>query len=194
MTPSAITGKSENHSNSFRWTLKSCRPSASCCVAHHLRGPALSSIATPATRWLRYLSWPTHRSLADTHAFLAWSDAEWRKGPAGSYLVFSRKDNGLLGGTGLSFKSPTCAVTGYVLARDAWGQGYATESLLAMVDLARELGVKRLEAICHIDHRASAHVMEKCGFQLEEILRKHTEFPNLSPGQRSDVFSYARCF
>jgi RimJ/RimL family protein N-acetyltransferase len=108
--------------------------------------------------------------------------------------VFSRKDNALLGGTGLSFKSPTCAVTGYVLARDAWGRGYATESLQAMVDLAGELGVKRLEALCHVDHLASARVLEKCGFQLEEILREHAEFPNLAPGQKSDVRSYARCF
>lgn len=142
----------------------------------------------------RYLSWPTHRTLADTHAFLAWSDAEWGKGPAGPYLVFSRENNSLLGGTGLSFKSPTCAVTGYVLARGAWGRGYATETLQAMVNLARELGVRRLEAICHIDHRASARVLEKCGFQLEEILCQHTEFPNLVPGLKCDVFSYVRSF
>jgi [ribosomal protein S5]-alanine N-acetyltransferase len=141
-----------------------------------------------------YLSWPTHRGLADTYAFLAWSDAEWGKGPAGPHLVFSREDNALLGGTGLSFKSPTCAVTGYVFARDSWGRGYATESLQAMVDLAGELGVKRLEALCHVDHRASARVLEKCGFQLEAILREHTEFPNLAPAQRLDVRSYVRCF
>jgi len=142
----------------------------------------------------RYLSWPMHRSLADTHAFLAWSNAEWGKGPAGSYLVFSRKDKRLLGGTGLSFMSPICAATGYVLARDAWGHGYATEALQAMVDLAGKLDVKRLEAICHVDHRASARVLEKCGFQLEETLRQHTEFPNLAPGQKCDVLSYVRPF
>jgi [ribosomal protein S5]-alanine N-acetyltransferase len=142
----------------------------------------------------RYLSWPTHRTLSDTHAFLAWSDAEWGKGPAGSYLVFSRADKSLLGGTGLSFKSPTCAVTGYVLAQDAWGRGYATESLQAMANLAGELGVRRLEAICHIDHRASARVLEKCGFQLEDVLQQQTEFPNHTPGEKSDVYSYVRRF
>jgi RimJ/RimL family protein N-acetyltransferase len=141
----------------------------------------------------RYLSWPTHRTRADTHAFLAWSDMEWAKGPAGSYIIFSREDNCMLGGTGLSFISPTRAVTGYVLARDAWGRGYATESLQAMVDLSGQIGVTRLEAICHIDHQASARVLEKCGFQLEEILRQNTEFPNLAPGRKSDVFSYVIC-
>lgn len=143
----------------------------------------------------RYMSWPTHRSIADTCAFLAWSDADWELWPAGSYLVFSReKKDWLLGGTGLSFRTPELAVTGYILAQDAWGRGYATEALQAMVELAARLGVKRLEAVCHVEHRASAHVLEKCGFACEGVAEAHSEFPNLSPGTRCDVLSYARGF
>ncbi len=143
----------------------------------------------------RYMSWPTHRTVADTRAFLAWSEADWELWPAGSYLIYSRKTNGLLlGGTGLTFKTPASAVTGYVLAQDAWGQGFATESLLAMVELARQTGVRRLEAICHAEHRASAHVLEKCGFHCDGVSASHTEFPNLSPGSRSDVLSYSMRF
>ena len=143
----------------------------------------------------RYLSWPTHRNLTDTRAFLAWSDGEWKKWPvAGAYLVFSSESGQLLGGTGLLFESPTRAITGYVFAQDAWGRGYATETLQAMVDLARDLGIKQLEAVCHVDHRPSAHVLEKCGFQHEDTLRKHTEFPNLAPGKKSDVYYYMRRF
>ena len=142
----------------------------------------------------RYLSWPMHRTLADTRVFLEWSDAEWEKGPSGPLLAFSRDDGRLLGGTGLAFPSRTEAVTGYVFARSAWGQGYATESTLAMVELARTLGIQRLEAICHVDHRASAHVLEKCGFLLEAIRRNDTQFPNLAPGRKFDVFAYARIF
>ena len=140
----------------------------------------------------RYLSWPTHRSLADTLAFLTWSDEEWQRWPSGPYLVFGRngKAANLLGSTGLSYKSPTRAVTGYVFARDAWGQGYATEALEAMVELARRTGVERLEAICHVDHHPSANVLEKCGFQQEEVRREHFVFPNLSPQKQSDVYNY----
>ena len=142
----------------------------------------------------RYLSWPTHRSVADTLAFLAMSDDEWKRWPAGPYLVLTR-DNGtnatLVGSTGLFYKSPTRAVTGYVFAKDAWGQGYATESLLVMVDVARQTGVQRLEAICHSEHTPSAHVLEKCGFTREEVHREHFVFPNLKPQKKSDVFSYA---
>lgn len=143
----------------------------------------------------RFMSWPTHRSVADTLAFLAWSDADWARWPAGSYIAFARDaEDRLLGGTGLSFKSPDLAVTGYVFARDAWGFGYATESLQAMIDLARLLGLRRLETVCHVDHRASAHVMEKCGFACEGILPAHTEFPNFRSGVKLDVLSYAYIF
>jgi RimJ/RimL family protein N-acetyltransferase len=143
----------------------------------------------------RYMSWPTHRTVADTCAFLAWSEADWEMWPAGSYLVFSRATKDLLlGGTGLTFKTPLIAATGYVFVRDAWGQGFATESLQAMVALAQETGVRRLEAVCHVEHRASAHVMEKCGFQYEGIEHEHTEIPNLAPGVKRDVLSYARRF
>ena len=34
----------------------------------------------------------------------------------------------LLGATGLELKDEGEAVTGYVLAKDAWGKGYATEA------------------------------------------------------------------
>ena len=139
-----------------------------------------------------YLSWPTHRSVADTLAFLTMSDDEWQRWPAGPYLVLTR-DGSLVGSTGLFYKSPARAVTGYVFAMDAWGQGYATEALQAMVDIARQTGVERLEAICHAEHTSSAHVLEKCGFSREEVRREHFVFPNLKPQKKSDVFSFVLC-
>jgi RimJ/RimL family protein N-acetyltransferase len=61
-----------------------------------------------------------------------------------------------------------------------------------MVRLADALGIRRLAALCHPDNRASARVLEKAGFQLEGVLRRHTIFPNLDPGNPSDVQSWAR--
>lgn len=141
----------------------------------------------------RYLGWPTHKSVADTDGFLAYCDAEWERWPAGPYLVESR-EGVLLGSTGLGFETPEQAATGYVFARDAWGRGYATEALTAMRDLARGLGVQRLYALCHPDHRASHHVLEKCGFLREGTLSAYAEFPNLAAGVLSDVVCYAAFF
>ena len=142
----------------------------------------------------RFVGWPTHITVAHTEGFLTFSEAEWIRWPAGPYLVLSRVDGELLGGTGLVFETPYRASTGYVFARDAWGKGYATESLRAMVDVAAGVGVERLYAICHVEHRASARVLEKCQFEREGILRRYAEFPNLAPGAAADVMCYALAF
>lgn len=95
----------------------------------------------------------------------------------------------LLGSTGLAFETPTRAMTGYVLAKDAWGKGYATEALKAMVDLARALGVTYLFALCHAEHEPSWRVLEKGGLTREPRLVQY-EFPNLAPG-RFDTVRYS---
>ena len=139
------------------------------------------------TRWLE---WPLHRSIDDSIAFVAWADAVWSSSSAGPYLVTDRGGQ-VLGSTGLNMENPLRASTGYVLARDAWGQGYATELAGAMTELAAVLGVVRLEALCHPDNRASARVLGKVGFVREGVLRRHTVFPNPGADGPLDVEIWA---
>lgn len=141
-----------------------------------------------------YLGWPRHRSIADTFAFLAFSDTEWATWPVGPYLIASRADGRVLGSTGLAFEAPTVAATGYVLARDAWGLGYATEALAVMVGVAREVGVHRLYALCHPANPGSIRVLEKSAFTLEARLPRHAPFPNLGTTEPQDCLRYARTF
>jgi RimJ/RimL family protein N-acetyltransferase len=140
----------------------------------------------------QYLGWPRHRSLADTQAFLNFSAEQWQRWPAGPYVIRLRSDGQLIGGTGFGFEaSDRAAVTGYVLAKDAWGRGYATEALAAIVDIAPRIGLARLYALCHPEHRTSWHVLEKCGFARDSRWSKQVEFPNLAPGKLQDVLCYA---
>ena len=161
-----------------------------------LRLPQMTDRATLFARYAsdadvtRFMGWPRHRSVDDTEAFLRFSEEEWKRWPAGPYVIVSRADGQLLGGTGLTFETREDAMTGYVLARDAWGKGYATEALVAMIDVARQTGVVRLRALCHPDHRASQRVLEKCGFVLDDPPTRPTAFPNLSPG----IPLEARCY
>jgi ribosomal-protein-alanine N-acetyltransferase len=138
----------------------------------------------------RYLGWPRHRSVADTQGFLTFSEAQWERWPAGPYLIRGRADGRLLGGTGLTFERQGEAMTGYVLAKDAWGNGYATEALQAMVEVSRSVGLLRIYALCHPQHRASARVLEKCGFTRDEYWSEQAQFPNLAPGVLQDVVCY----
>jgi len=139
----------------------------------------------------RYLAWPRHETIDDTLEFIAFSDAEWSRTPAGPFLVFEKQGGALVGSTGLSFESETCASTGYVFARDAWGKGYATETVRAMVALAVETGVERLYAHCHPDHFASQHVLEKAGLRRESGPEHLFEFPNLERGRKIAVPTFA---
>jgi ribosomal-protein-alanine N-acetyltransferase len=67
----------------------------------------------------RLVGWPRHASIEATRAFLDHSEAAWAQWPAGPFAIESRENGCLLGGTGLGFESSNCAMTGYVLARDA---------------------------------------------------------------------------
>ena len=165
-----------------------------------LRKPALTDAEEVFVRYAsdpdatRYMGWPRHLSIEDTKAFLSFSEAEWSRWPAGPYLIESRLHAKLVGSTGFGFETPATAVTGYILARDEWGKGYATEALAAMVKIAAEIGIRELYALCHPEHPASIRVLEKCGFRLKERLEKFASFPNLHRGQREDCLRYVRTF
>ena len=141
----------------------------------------------------KYLGWPRHESIEQTRAFLRFSDAEWQRWPAGPYLIERRDDARLIGSTGLAFDTDTVASTGYLLARDAWGLGYAIEALAMMSAVAQNVGVCRLYALCHPDNSASVRVLEKCGFVLEDRIQRFAAFPNLASGHE-DCLRYARLF
>jgi [ribosomal protein S5]-alanine N-acetyltransferase len=160
-----------------------------------LRRPVAADAATIFGRYAgdaevtRWMAWPRHREVAESVGFVDFSDRQWSGSGVGPYLIESRDDGRLLGCTGIGFESADLASTGYILTRDAWGLGYASEALRAMVRLAGELDVKRFYALCHPDHRASAHVLEKAGFVLEGRLTRY-EFPNLQPGVLQDALIY----
>jgi len=121
---------------------------------------------------------------------LSISDADWERWGAGPYLILSRSEGKLLCITGLGLETPDRAVTGYVLARDSWGRGFATEALGAVIGVASTIGLRFLVALCHPEHAASIRVLQKCGFRQEARLERAYEFPNLSPGERSDVLRW----
>jgi RimJ/RimL family protein N-acetyltransferase len=138
----------------------------------------------------RFLGWPRHRTVRDTEAFLRFSAEEWKRWPAGPYLIILRGDGQLLGSTGLGFQTSDEAVTGYVLAKDAWGKGYATEALAGMIEVASLTKLTRLHALCHPEHGPSRRVLEKSGFVRDEPPTRRTEFPNLAPGVQQDALCY----
>ena len=63
---------------------------------------------------------------------------------------------------------------GYVLAREHWAHGYATEAAAAMRDHALSaLGLRRLIALIHPHNDASKRVARKLGFGYERMAPFH---------------------
>jgi ribosomal-protein-alanine N-acetyltransferase len=66
------------------------------------------------------------------------------------------------------------AVIGYEIARHAWGRGFATEALRAIVKFGHQrVGVNRIEAVVMLGNEASARVLRKAGFAEEGLLRAY---------------------
>lgn len=106
--------------------------------------------------------WPYR--LGDAEAFLA---IERKPGDA-SLLVFRRGGSApqLIGAVGFGRTPDGGREFGYWIARQFWGQGYATEAGRAMIALARDsLRLDRLEAGHFLDNPASGRVLEKLGFR-----------------------------
>ena len=61
-----------------------------------------------------------------------------------------------------------------MLARDAWGRGYATEAARALVAAGfAQLGLRRIVATCDPANAASARVLEKAGLRRAALLPRY---------------------
>jgi RimJ/RimL family protein N-acetyltransferase len=125
--------------------------------------PALASAIADETivRNLAVVPWPY--TLRDAEAFLA----SPRDPILPSLLIFERTAGApqLAGSCGLARRSSGAVELGYWIGRPFWGRGYATEAGLALVDIARMLGLRCLEGSHFLDNPASGRVLEKLGFE-----------------------------
>ncbi len=74
------------------------------------------------------------------------------------------------------------AEVGFMLGREAWGQGYALEAVRTVIAFAATGGLRKLTARTHLGNRRSEAVLEKLGFSEEGLLRGHV----LKDGERRD--------
>ncbi len=137
---------------------------------------------------VRFLTWRPHQSLADTVAYIARCTAA----PVDRSRTYALTVGGrLLGAFELRRPEPHRSDFGYVLARAEWGRGLMTEALTEVALWAMQQDDSwRIGAVCDVENRASARVMEKAGLAREGILRRWIIHPNVSPEPR-DCFSYA---
>jgi [ribosomal protein S5]-alanine N-acetyltransferase len=85
----------------------------------------------------------------------------------------------VIGACDLSFIERNVVDLGYMLALDAWGQGYATEIALSLIDAAFfDLRADRVISTVDVNNGASIRVLEKIGMRWEAVFRKHRRAKN----------------
>ncbi|MDE3102247.1 MAG: GNAT family N-acetyltransferase [Chloroflexota bacterium] len=116
--------------------------------------------------------------VSDTQVHLDQVMRDARAVPRRSYelVMTGRRTAELIGAVrlGMDREVDQSANLGYIVRRDLWGRGFATEAASAMVDYGfARLGLHRIWAICDVRNVGSRRVLEKLGMTREAHLREH---------------------
>ena len=90
------------------------------------------------------------------------------------FLLTRARDAALVGCIGIdrSDAFDDGAELGYWIARQHWGQGFATEAGRAVLEIAHTLAYSRVMAMHFLDNPASGRVLEKLGFSATGTISK----------------------
>jgi ribosomal-protein-alanine N-acetyltransferase len=130
---------------------------------------------------MRYFPNPAPPSRERVEQLIRRQLAHWEKHGFGWWVVelLSAPDAarppaaGLLGWNGLLYLPETDEVeVDFLLGREHWGKGYATEGARASLRFGFcDLGLTTIVALAHPDNTASRHVIEKLGMRFVERTR-----------------------
>ena len=139
----------------------------------------------------RYMDWPRHTNITDAVEFTENALRRWESKEEFTWRIKIKTAEEVIGAAGCRVDGHTVEL-GYVLAKQHWGNGYATEVTKAIMDWAKsENEIFRIWAPCDAENPASARVLEKVGMTREGLLRCRTRRPNVGSEIPRDDLLYA---
>jgi len=146
-----------------RLILRRIRPSDTDDIFAYSRDPEVS----------KYLLWSPHPDKAYTKSYFSIVDKKYKSSEFYDWgIEYCGRMIGTCGFTCFDIYNNKGEV-GFVLNREFWGAGIATEALERIIEFGfRELRLHRLEARVMVGNSASRAVLEKCGFMKEGVLRE----------------------
>ena len=125
---------------------------------------------------VRFIGNGQTRSREGALEFFYWIYRSYQENPELGLRVLIRKEDGMpIGHAGLvkqSIEGVEELEIGYWIAKDYWGQGYATEAAGALRDYGTgQLGKKRLISLIQPGNTASRKVAERTGMALEKEIQ-----------------------
>jgi ribosomal-protein-alanine N-acetyltransferase len=124
----------------------------------------------------RYTLWETHQSIQDSLNYIKDYIFDYYSQGVPEPLGIALKENpqkiiGTVGCFWVSKKSKSMELA-YAIAEDQWGKGIVAEASKSIMDYCfKEFKLKRIQASCKTENKASARVMEKLGMTYEGTLK-----------------------
>jgi len=141
---------------------------------------------------MRFIGLGTTSTFAESRAHLEWMRRAWSEDGFGAFIVVRKADGATLGHVGLFAWDPTSwqpgirseirdraeIELGWMLSRQAWGFGYASEAAAAARDWALdELRPRRLISLIHPQNERSKRVATKIGEHPESMVTTYLGVP-----------------
>ena len=138
--------------------------------------PAMFANWTGDDEVTKYLTWPTHASVAATEGFIKYLLGEYENVKSYSWVIalkgMDAQPIGMISVVNMNEETDAVEI-GYCLSRSWWGRGVMTEALGEVIDFCFEtLGAQRVAARHDTNNPASGAVMRKCGMTHEGTLRR----------------------
>ena len=121
---------------------------------------------------LQYFPNPHPPSLEKVQRFISRQQAHWEQHGYGNWGVVRTEQENIIGWAGLQFV-PELEETevGFLLGRNFWRRGYATEAAAASLHFGFEyFSLNHIIALVHPKNNASIRVIEKCGMAYQDTL------------------------
>lgn len=127
----------------------------------------------------RYTSWETHKSIEDSKAFIAMSEACFGQGyGVGPFVILNKEASdkviGTIGCFNVSY-TDRCMELGIAICEKHWRKGIATEASKEVINYTfSNFDLERLQFLCATENSASLALARQLGFQHEGVLRNVT--------------------
>lgn len=124
----------------------------------------------------KYTLWETHQSVQDSLSYIEEYIFDYYSKGVPEPLGIALKENpqkiiGTVGCFWVSKRAKSMELA-YAIAEEYWGKGLVAEASQAVMDYCfKELSLKRIQARCKAENKASARVMEKIGMTYEGTLK-----------------------
>lgn len=128
----------------------------------------------------KYLSWFTHTDINQTKKVLSIWIENYQYIDNYNWAIQLRESDEVIGNISLCFLDDwnLSAEVGYCLSQAYWGNGYMTESSLAVLDFCfNTVQFNRITGCCIDWHENSIRVLKKCGMKFEGIARQKYRGP-----------------